>query len=254
MAVIDFSSNHVTYDDLVQFFGMRPGRLKLTEQEAKLAGISKGLLLLEIGCGDGRSSLFLSSEFGCRVVGIDPRRPMITLALGQAKGLSGGVYFLLADVMQMPFTDCTFDFVIGEAVLSGIGDKEKAVKECHRVLKSRGKFVIGDFILRRDADMGLKSRMDAFPCAGAKRIEEYVNLFEEVGFEEPVIEDHSEQMKAIGCWIALHYGSVAKFFAKIASGLYRRGEDNPNCTSAEVYKEFFDQAMFGYALLCLTKP
>jgi len=235
---------------------MRPGRLELTEQAAKVAKISKACSVLEIGCGDGRSSLFLSKEYACKVVGIDLLHKMIALAMkgAESEGLLDKVQFMVGDAMHIPFSDYSFDAVICEAVLSGLVDKEKAAEECHRVLKSAGKLVVADFILRNDVTMELQCQMTTLPCAGAKRLEEYVSLFEKAGFQNPMIEDHSEEMKKISFWIALNYGCVAKFFASIAGGIYFRKEDKPASISVEVYEQFFSQAMFGYSLLCLTKP
>lgn len=253
---MELSSDHVTYNSLVRLFGMRPGRLELTEQAAEVAKISEAWSVLEIGCGDGRSSLFLSGEYACKVVGIDSLDEMIALAIKRAKaeGLFHRAQFMVADAMHIPFSNCAFDAIICEAVLSGLVDKEKAAEECYRVLKSTGKLVVTDFILRKDVTTELQCQMAALPCAGAKRLEEYINLFEKAGFQDPIIEDHSEEMKRIGCWIALNYGSVAKFFARIAGGMHCRKEGKPTYTPVEVYERFFSQAMFGYALLCLTKP
>src|SRR5215831_20184895 len=45
-------------------------QLQLTEHLAKLANVSMGAELLDIGCGFGASSLFLAREYRARVTGI----------------------------------------------------------------------------------------------------------------------------------------------------------------------------------------
>ena len=254
---MELASDDVTYESLVQFWGMRPGRLELTRQTAKVAKLGEGRSVLEVGCGNGISAFFLSQQYACNVIGIDASDRMIASANQQAgaKVLSRRVQFLVADAMQLPFPDYSFDTVMCEAVLSGLVDKEKAAREFHRVLKCGGKVVITDFVLRREIAKELQCQMTFLPCAGAKRLEEYVSLFEKAGLQDPYTEDHPEEMKRIGYWIALNYGSVAKFFAKVAAGMYCLGKDGrQGATSIEAYQEFFSQTTFGYALLALTKP
>jgi ubiquinone/menaquinone biosynthesis C-methylase UbiE len=254
---MELASDSVTFESLVQFWGMRPGRLELTRQAAKVANLGEGRSVLEVGCGNGISALFLSQQYACNVIGIDASDSIIALANQRAgaKVLSRRVQFLVADAIQLPFPDYTFDTVMCEAVLSGLVDKEKAAREFHRVLRCGGKVVITDFVLRREIDQELQCQMTFLPCAGAKRLEEYVNLFEKAGFQNPYTEDHPEEMKMIGYWIALNYGSVAKFFAKVAAGMHCLGKDGGHgAISTEAYQEFFSQITFGYALIALTKP
>ncbi|NWF77445.1 MAG: methyltransferase domain-containing protein [Chloroflexi bacterium] len=251
------ASANVTFDSLVQFWGMRPGRFELTRQTAKVAKLGEGWSVLEVGCGDGMSALFLSQQYACDVIGIDASDKMIALANQRARteALSHRVQFLVADAMQLPFPDYTFDTVMCEAVFSGLADKERAAKEFHRVLRRGGKVVVTDFVLRREIPQKLQCQMTFLPCAGAKRLEEYVSLFEKTGFQDPYIEDHPEEMKRIGYWIAVNYGSVAKFFAKVAAGMHCLGKDGRDgAIPVEAYQEFFSQTTFGYALIALTKP
>ena len=254
---MELASDNVTFESLVQFWGMRPSRLELTRQTAKVAKLGEGWSVLEVGCGNGISALFLSREYACNVIGIDASDRMIALANKRAgaEGLSRRVQFLVADAMQLPFPDYTFDTVMCEAVLSGLVDKEKAAREFNRVLRCGGKVVITDFVLRREIAKEFQCQMAFLPCAGAKRLEEYVSLLEKAGFQNPYTEDHPEEMKRIGYWIALNYGSVAKFFAKVAAGMYCLSKDGRHsATSIEAYQEFFSQTTFGYALIALTKP
>jgi ubiquinone/menaquinone biosynthesis C-methylase UbiE len=245
-------------ESLVHFFGKRPGRLKLTGQAAKAAKLGGACLVLEVGCGDGTSALFLSREYACNVIGVDASDRIIALAKKrtEAERVSQRVQFLVADAMQLPFLDYVFDAVVCEAVFSGLVVKEKAAEEFHRVLKSGGRVVITDFVLRKELSPELQCQMACFlPCAGAKRLEEYVSLLEKKGFQNPYTEDHPEEMKRIAYWIALNYGSVAKFFAKVATGMYCLSKEARYSTaSIDDYKKFFNQSTFGYALIALTKP
>jgi len=48
---------------------------------------------------------------------------------------------------QLPFPDEAFDVIISNGVFNLIPDKEKALREAFRVLKSSGRFLLADQIL-----------------------------------------------------------------------------------------------------------
>ena len=49
---MELASDNVTFESLVQFWGMRPGRLELTRQTAKVAKLGEDWSVLEVGCGN----------------------------------------------------------------------------------------------------------------------------------------------------------------------------------------------------------
>jgi len=59
---------------------IHPGSLRLTSRAAKLAGITPGMKLLDVGCGTGASLEFLSRKYGALPFGIDSSHDMIRLA------------------------------------------------------------------------------------------------------------------------------------------------------------------------------
>ena len=54
------------------------------------------------------------------------------------EGLEEKVAFQIADALELPFEESTFDAVIGESVLAFIEDKSRALSELVRVTKSQG--------------------------------------------------------------------------------------------------------------------
>ncbi|MFH1625389.1 MAG: class I SAM-dependent methyltransferase, partial [Pseudomonadota bacterium] len=94
----------------------RPGGLALTERLAELAGLHGGALVLEIACGKGATSCFLSEKYGCRVVGVDLSLKLISLAQKRpgSNGLPVQVGFLVGDGEVLPFKNSVFDVVISE--------------------------------------------------------------------------------------------------------------------------------------------
>ena len=243
---------------LTQVFGMRPSRLKLIAGAVRMAGLSDTHTLLEVGCGNGVAAAFLSQKYGCNVVGIDSSERMIALAAKQAEAerLAYKVEFLVADAVNLPFPDSMFDTIICEAVFSTLIDKEGAAKEFRRVLRSGGKLLILDFVLRREVTKELQSQVSFLPClARTRQLEGYIRLFEQVGFQNSYIEDYPQEVKRSGYWIAYTSGSWDKLFANLSAQSGCGGKETLDVDSLiETCQRFSKEAELGYALIALTKP
>lgn len=112
---------------------------------------------MELGSGTGFFLLNLMSgqviERGT-ITDISPG--MVEVALRNATTLGLDVNGEVADAEELPFEDCSFDLVVGHAVLHHIPDVELAIREVLRVLRPGGRFVFcgeptrkGDFVARR---------------------------------------------------------------------------------------------------------
>ena len=243
---------------LTRVFGMRPNRLKFISSAARVAELGKPCMLLEVGCGNGISALSLSQEYSCNVIGIDSSDRVTASAAERAEAakLAHKVEFLVADAVQLPFPNSTFDTILCEAVFSTLVDKERAAKEFCRVLTSGGKLLMLDFILRRQIPKELQNQVSFIPClARTKRIEEYVRLFQQAGFQNPHTKDYSQEVKGVGYWIAYNYGSWDKLFANLPTESCCFSKDMRDISSpAKICQRFSKEARLGYALIALTKP
>lgn len=251
-------SDDTSLMSLTQVFGMRPSRLKLTAGVVRIAEISNTHTLLEVGCGNGMTAVFLSQEYGCNVIGIDSSERMIALVAkrAEAERLAYKAEFLVADAVDLPFLDSMFDTIICEAVFSTLVDKERAAKEFRRVLRSGGKLLILDFVLRREITKELQSQMSFLPClARTRQLEGYIRLFEQVGFQNPYIEDYSQEVKRAGCWIAYTYGSWDKLFTNLSAQSGCGSKETLDAAAlVKTCQRFSKEARLGYALIALTKP
>jgi SAM-dependent methyltransferase len=97
-----------------------------------------GKLVLDVGCGMGRFAE-VATRWGARVVGID-----LSLACEvAARNLAGrDATIFQADVFQLPFADCSFDFIYSIGVLHHTPDCERAVKILPRLLKPGARFAV----------------------------------------------------------------------------------------------------------------
>jgi len=92
--------------------------------------------VLEVACGTGRFAVELS-ESGAEVTGVDISRPMLMKGVGKARERGLGVEFMRGDAKQLPFSDDTFDLVLGMRFFHLIDEPAAYLREMARVSKGR---------------------------------------------------------------------------------------------------------------------
>jgi sarcosine/dimethylglycine N-methyltransferase len=123
--------------------------LAATAELAKLAGITAGMSVLDVGSGVGGPARFLAATYGCPVTGVDLSEPFVDAAryLTGRTGQSGQVSFQTASALELPFDDGRFDVALLQHVAMNISDRPRLYREVRRVLKSGGRFAIFDVVL-----------------------------------------------------------------------------------------------------------
>ena len=117
-------------------FGRSTKPSPLAKEFLKLLGDSK--TVLEIGCGNGRDSIFLQKH-GCTVYAIDLSPDAIALARKNDKG--GNVKFEVGNAEELKYKSNAFDGVYSLSVLHST-DMTKSIAEVSRVLKSKGTLLV----------------------------------------------------------------------------------------------------------------
>jgi ubiquinone/menaquinone biosynthesis C-methylase UbiE len=164
------------------------------------------------------------------------------------------ISFLIGDGENLPFRNSTFDIVIIESAFSLFPDKALAVKDIHRVLKSNGRLIMSDFILKGTVDGELQKQIN-FPCclSGALRFEGFIQLFELAGFKSHYIEDRSDELKKVGFQFYMHINSTENISELRPAGPCRIKGRNNSAVSLELLQEFFQLSKPGYMLMVMTK-
>ena len=104
--------------------------------------------VLDLGCGNGTTSLRLHERFDCDVVGIDLSGVRIDNArkslAEQSTDIQRRVSFEKASATYLPFEDGAFTHVWSQATLYHVHEQEAALREAHRVLQDKGTFIFDD--------------------------------------------------------------------------------------------------------------
>lgn len=128
----------------------RQAQIELIEEMLNWAGVKQAEQILDVGCGIGGSSLYLAQRFNAHAVGItlSPVQASRATERAQEAGLASEVQFQVADALEMPFADESFDLVWSMESGEHMPDKEKFLAECYRVLKVGGTFLMATWCHR----------------------------------------------------------------------------------------------------------
>ena len=87
----------------------QPTPLDIVEQMLRLANVSSGDVLYDLGCGDGRVVVAAAEKYGIRAVGVDINPTRIAEARVNARrhGVEKLVQFILGDAKKLDFTEAT---------------------------------------------------------------------------------------------------------------------------------------------------
>ncbi len=119
-----------------------------TVELAALCNISPQTKVLDIGSGLGGASRYLAKNFGCHVTGIDlsPEFVEASCYLTRRTGLEANAKFEVADAIDMPFENETFDLAWTQHVAMNIEERSALYAEIRRVLKPDGRLAIFDIV------------------------------------------------------------------------------------------------------------
>ena len=121
---------------------------KATLELAQLVAPGPGTHVLDVGCGIGGPSRYLSATYGCRVTGIDLSEEYCRVAgtLTEKVGLSHLITYQQCDARYLPYPDDSFDAVWTQHTAMNIPDKAALYCELYRVLKKNGVLALYDIL------------------------------------------------------------------------------------------------------------
>jgi len=136
----------------------RIAQIDLIEELLTWASVSSASHILDVGCGIGGSSLYLAEKFNATVTGITLSPVQASRATERAKnaGLETRTNFQVADALNLPFADNSFDFVWSLESGEHLPNKIKFLQESYRVLKPGGLFLMATWCHRPVGEMAGK--------------------------------------------------------------------------------------------------
>jgi len=127
-----------------------------------------------------------------KVYGLDMTEPMLSLANQNA--LEAGItniQFLRGRIENIPLPSNSVDIIISNCVINLSTDKDTALKESYRVLRTGGTFAVSDIVLKSELSPSVKQNMELWTgcVAGALLKREYVEKLLSAGFKEAAVRE-----------------------------------------------------------------
>ena len=138
---------------------------RLTDIVTERLAPAEGQHLLDVGCGHGRTAARIIERHAVQITGISVSDYQIDLANSrpQPPGLPGRATFQLADAMENPFPDESFDGAYAIESFMHMKDKEAALGHLVRVLRPGARLVIAEHHLEGELSPADAARMaDAY--------------------------------------------------------------------------------------------
>jgi len=236
--------------------------VRMIEESLKFAGISdeeskRPRRVVDVGCGMGGSSRYLTKKYGAHVDGITLSTWQVerATALTAAEGLGEKVVFQVANALDQPFPDGQFDLVWAMESAEHMPDKEKFMQELARVAAPGGSIIITT-CCHRDLLKGETSlqpseqelldkinRICALPawCSTA----DYVRMAETLSLENIKTADWSENVAPF--WSSAMNKLSSVFFESAMKAM--KGV-NP----LSLWVDGFKQELVKYAVITAQKP
>jgi cyclopropane fatty-acyl-phospholipid synthase-like methyltransferase len=214
---------------------------------AKLAGVTRGDRVLDLGCGIGGPARLLASRFGCEVHGVDANvgRVEDARALSALTNLSGLTSFEAVDFMAATFP-CKYDVVWGENSWIHVADREALASIASAALRPAGRIAFEDVCIKRSLSNATERRLfDEISDAWRSTIvpqSSWTTAFERAGCKTTVVEEDS------GPYVA-HYARFTEL-ARKTPDLYPPHER----LGWECARSLGESGAFGFYRIVATKP
>ncbi len=135
-----FPFDFMTKEDEERIRELQPAPFRKFIEEKIVPGTS----VLEVGCGPGRGTLFMT-RYGLQVTAVDLSPGTIEIAERRVPNAR----FVQASVMGLPFADESYPTVVSDGVIHHTPDARQAFRELARVLESDGLLYVAVYRRKR---------------------------------------------------------------------------------------------------------
>ncbi|GAA2354441.1 27-O-demethylrifamycin SV methyltransferase [Saccharopolyspora halophila] len=171
--------------------------LRLTDMVIDRMRVDETQHVLDIGCGIGGPALRAARRTGARVTGITVSEAQAeqATALSESSELGGRLDFRLADALDLPFPDASFDAVFALESMMHMPDRVAVLGEIGRVLRPGGRLVLTDFFERAPVPEVHRPFVDLLretSLISTARVKDYPSMLRAAGMLFEEITDISE--------------------------------------------------------------
>ncbi|MEE0956940.1 MAG: class I SAM-dependent methyltransferase [Ruminococcus sp.] len=164
---------------------MNKGHHNITDWALSYFDVQNGNIVLDIGCGGGRTVNKLCTAVGSgKVYGVDYSELCVkkSLELNRKNVLCRKAVIEQASVSELPFEDNTFDKIIAVETYYFWPDKLNDLKEVLRVLKRGGRLMLVFEMLFDEQDPDKWTAVEKRLDIQAVRVEDIQNMLRDAGF------------------------------------------------------------------------
>ena len=158
----------------------------LTTGEARrvldLLELDAGDVLVDVACGAGGPGLWVASQSGATLIGVDPSAPGLAAARRRAETVAIQAEFREGTFARTGLADGTADAVMSIEAFQYAPDKRAALAELARVLRPGGRLSIVAF----EVD---PAKLAGVPVLGVDPVPDYAPLLEDAGFRVVAYEE-----------------------------------------------------------------
>jgi tocopherol O-methyltransferase len=241
----------------------RQAQIDLIEELLKWSGdytTNRPQAILDVGCGIGGSSLYLAEKFGARVTGItlSPVQANRAKERARAAGLEDKADFQVANALEMPFADNSFDLVWSLESGEHMPDKVKFLQECYRVLKPGGKLIFVTWChrpttattpLTADEQRHLQDIYRVYCLPYVISLPEYTEIVTQCGFKDLHVDDWSTAVAPF--WDVVIYSAISP---QAVFGLLKAGWKTIEAAlSLRLMSEGYRRDLIRFGLIAATK-
>jgi tocopherol O-methyltransferase len=185
--------------------------------------------VVDVGCGVGGSSRHIAKQYGASGVGLSLSPFQIEKAktITASENLSQKLEYIVADALNMPFADESFDLSWSMESGEHMPDKSKFMSELARVTAPNGRIIVvtwchrelkaGESLTKKELKL-LKKINDAYYLPDWVPGSTYVELARDLGLTDIRIDDWSEYVEPF--WPAVIRSALVpwNFFNLLRSG------------------------------------
>jgi len=128
-----------TMEDIIELSGidvLHPGGFELSQRISEIVNM-RDKKVLDVACGRGSFACYYAKNFNAKITGVDLSPDMVKASINRAKeeGVEDLTEFKVADALDLPFPDDSFDVVVNECAVGLTSNPQKCLTEMVRVTK-----------------------------------------------------------------------------------------------------------------------